>query len=239
MKTVLSRGTALVTGATGGIGGSVSRLLVEHGISVVAVGRDSGRLAEFATSSHQMLHPMPCDLADDAAVQRLGDNAVQRHPDLDVVVLAAGAIKLGAISTLTALDWDRMFAVNVRANARLLGILGPTLKANGGQVVLISSLAVTSPRAENAAYAATKAALGIVAEGFRDEHAGQVRITTVMPGRTDTAMQQYVMEMEDRALESDQLLDPDDVAHAVVDVVLRPSTVDVTEIRIRPTLPAT
>jgi len=231
--------TALVTGATGGIGGAVSRLLGEHGITVVGVGRDPDRLDSLAAASEEMIDTITCDLSDDGEVQRLGETVLHDRPGLNVVVLAAGAITLGAMSSLSASEWDRMFAVNVRANARLLGILGPTLKRNGGQVVLISSLAVTAPRAENAAYAATKAALGVVAQGIRDEYAGHVRVSTVLPGRTDTAMQRYVLDTEERQLDSDRLLTPHDVALAVLDVVMRPRNVDVAEVRIQPTHPAT
>ena len=232
------RGTALVTGATGGIGGAVTRLLVEKGVPVVAVGRDPGRLS-YLGDGDELIEAVQCDLADDSAVQRLGDSVLKHHPSLDLVVLAAGAIRLGAIGSLSGQDWDQMFAVNVRANARLLGILGKTLSANAGHVVIISSLAVTAPRAENCAYAGTKAALGAVADGFRDEYSGQVRVTTVMPGRTDTAMQDYVTAVEHRDLEAEQMLTADEVALAVLDVVMQPRTVDVTELRLRPTLPAT
>lgn len=232
------RGTALVTGATGGIGGAVARLLASSGVTVVAVGRSSARLAELASES-DLVEPVRCDLEDDDAVQRLGDSVAQRHPGIDMVVLAAGAIRLGDIASLAASDWDAMFDVNVRANARLLGVLGPTLAANRGHVVLIGSLAVTAPRAENAGYAASKAALGVVADAFRASSTGQVRVTTVLPGRTATPMQNYVAEVEGRELQPDQMLDPGDVARAVVDVLAAPTTVDVTEIRMRPSRPAT
>lgn len=230
--------TALVTGASGGIGGAVARLLAQQGTRVLAVGRDSARLTHLAAGCEDVIEPISCDLADDRAVQGLADHVLQSHPRLDLVVLAAGALRLGTLSALSAEDWDHMYAVNVRAGARLLGVLGSTLRSNRGHVVLISSLAVAAPRPENAAYAATKAALGAVADGFRGEHGSQVRVTTLMVGRTDTAMQRYVLELESRELDTDQMLKPQDVALAVVDAVLRPSTVELTEIRIRPNVPA-
>jgi NADP-dependent 3-hydroxy acid dehydrogenase YdfG len=106
-------------------------------------------------------------------------------------------------------------------------------------VVFINSSAGPAPRAGIAAYAASKAALKALAESLRAEvNPGGVRVLSVFPGRTATAMQEEVHRLEGKAYEPERLLQPADVAAAVVNALCLPRTAEVTDINVRPMQPA-
>ncbi|WP_305789731.1 SDR family NAD(P)-dependent oxidoreductase [Symbioplanes lichenis] len=151
--------TALVTGATAGIGRAVAERLSAAGADVLVHGRDAGRGAELVaaiTARGGRARFAAADLTDAADVDRLATAA----GDVDILVNNAGIYELAPTPATTAADFDRHLAVNTRAPFQLVAALAPAMvKRGGGTIVNISSTAAGLVAPIGAAYGASKAAL--------------------------------------------------------------------------------
>jgi NADP-dependent 3-hydroxy acid dehydrogenase YdfG len=223
------RPLALVTGASRGIGAAVARdLAAEH--DLLLGGRDADALAALAAELPGAT-AWPVELTDDRAVAA----AVRGIDRLDVLVHSAGVGLLGTVAATPAATWRHQFEVNVVAVAELTRLLLPALRAARGRVVLLNSGAGLRARAGWASYAASKFALRALADSLRDEEeATGVRVISVHPGRTDTAMQRDVVEQEGAEYRPDAYLRAESVAAAVAYAVRAPADAAVTEVVVRP-----
>jgi short-subunit dehydrogenase/catechol 2,3-dioxygenase-like lactoylglutathione lyase family enzyme len=185
--------SALVTGAAGGIGREVCRLLAADGTELVLVDRDAGALerleAELRDESEARVVAIPLDLADLEAVDAAaGDLA--RAQDLDLIVAAAG---LDRAQSLLSFDWRQAredYDVNTLANLVLLAGVLPAMAERGtGHVTALSSLAGLMGMPYESAYSGSKAALAATVESARAELGPHgLTFTTVYPGFVDTPM---------------------------------------------------
>jgi NAD(P)-dependent dehydrogenase (short-subunit alcohol dehydrogenase family) len=180
--------TALVTGATSGIGRAVALVLAEHGAEVVVHGRDTGRGADLVTEIGRRggrARFVAADLADADEVRRLAADAGK----VDILVNNAGVYAFTSTSGTTAESFDRHFAVNTRAPFLLVGALAPAMAARGrGAIVNVTSTAATLPIPVGTAYGASKAAVELLTRSWATEFgADGVRVNGVSPGpvRTD------------------------------------------------------
>jgi len=221
MTQPLANRIALVTGASRGIGRGVALELARQGAHVIALARTQGALEELDDEIRALGQEMtlaPCDLTDSSALDRLGQVIFERWGRLDVMVGAAG--QLGPITPLAHIDppeWDRVFAVNVTANFRLIRSLDLPLRASdAGRVALLTSSA--GHRADlppfRGLYAASKAALEAIVRSYAAETATTtaIRVTAINPGHVRTRMRAALMPGEDPMT----LPTPDDVAPAIV-----------------------
>jgi NADP-dependent 3-hydroxy acid dehydrogenase YdfG len=135
-------------------------------------------------------------------------------------------------------DLDRQYTVNVRAPYFLSQRLLPFLIAACGQIVFInSSVGLSVKRPEVGQYAATKHALRAIADSVREEvNAKGVRVLSVYLGRTATPMQRALYSQEGKVYHPETLLQPEDVATVIVQVLMLPATAEVTEMSIRPAI---
>lgn len=221
-----SRPIAIVTGASGGMGGAIVRdLSATH--RVIAVGRNAAvleSLAQETGSEHWVV-----DVTDEAGLHSL----VSGLPQLDVVIHAAAIASPLRVDVATAADWERHFAVNVTAPATLTRLALPLLRASQGTVVFIGSGAGTRPAPGSAVYSASKHALRGLADVLRiDEEPHRVRVVTVAPGQTDTAMLRGSIPAE--AYQAERYIRPESVAQAVRYVVDAPADVQITDVAVRP-----
>ncbi|TWS22333.1 SDR family oxidoreductase [Tsukamurella sputi] len=221
-----TRPTALITGASRGLGAEISRRLAPSH-DLLLGGRPSPALD--ALIGELAARPFVADLTDHAAVASLAS----RIERLDVLVHNAGVGRIGRIEDTPAADWREMFEVNLLAVVELTRALLPALRAAGGHVVLINSGAGKRANPGWSAYAASKFGLTAFAEALRAEEPG-LRVTSVFPGRIDTEMQQGIFAAEGREYATDGLLRPSTVAAAVVSAVHTPGDAHPTEIVLRP-----
>ena len=232
------RGVAVVTGSTSGIGLAVARALADQGMSLCLTGRDPGRLQEVAEemaaqAGRVVAHP--ANLSCDKGIHSLVERATTEFGRVDVLVHAAGIVRLGGVETATWGDLDEQYRINLRAPYLITKSLLALLKESSGQVVFLNSSAGLVPGADNGAYAATKHALHSLAISLRNEvNPYGVRVLSVYPGRTATPMQARVHRFEGRRYEAATLLQPSDVADMIVAALALPRTADVTDIMVRP-----
>ena len=130
---------------------------------------------------------------------------------------------------------DRLLTVNVTAPARLTARLLPAVRAARGQIVLINSTQGLSPKAGVGSYAVSKTALRTFADTLRDEVADDgIRVLSVFPGATDSAMQRDVQALAGRPYDPRRFMDPQDVAGMVLAALAMPRRCEVTDIVMRP-----
>jgi NADP-dependent 3-hydroxy acid dehydrogenase YdfG len=219
------RPTALVTGASRGIGEAIARALgpTHH---VILGGRDQSALARVAGALPDA-RVWPVELTE------LTEADVTGVDRLDVLVHSAGITRLGRVADVTADVWRTTMELNVIAVAELTRLLLPALRQAGGQVVCVNSGAGRQANPGWGAYAASKFALRAFADSLRQEEPA-LRVTTVYPGRVATDMQRGVREQEGGAYEPERYLTAESVACAVLAAVEAGPDAHLTELMVRP-----
>jgi len=191
-----SWGSALVTGASSGIGAALCRRLAAQGVDLVLVARDRERLdklaAELGAGGGVEVEVLVADLADAAGRLRVAGRIGDAARPLDLVVNNAGFGTYGPFATLDVDGEEREIAVNVTALVRLThAALVPMVARGRGTVLNVSSVAGLQATPGNATYGATKAFVSSFGEALAGEVAGTgVTVTTVLPGFTRTEFQQ-------------------------------------------------
>lgn len=194
---------ALVTGASRGIGYFLSKELATRGAHVIAVARTVGGLEDLddeikAAGGTATL--VPLDLTDMPAIDRLGGSIHERWGKLDIMVANAGF--LGTISPIGHVEakvFDKLMAINVSSVWRLIRTTDPLLKlSDAGRAIFLSSGVAHTARAYWGPYAASKAAVEVMARTWAEEsRQTRLRINSVNPGATRTAMRAQAMPGED------------------------------------------
>lgn len=184
---------ALVTGAAGGIGVAVTRILGERGVTVAAVDRDKVRLDEAVKKSRADgldIWGFPADVTNSTDVEAVVDQVERRLGPLDFLVNAAGVLRLGEARTLTDEDWSHSFEVNATGVFLVSrAVVNRMVARSRGAIVTVTSNAAGTARMEMAAYAASKAAATMFTKCLGLEVAKhRIRCNVVAPGSTDTPM---------------------------------------------------
>ncbi|EKR2828339.1 2,3-dihydro-2,3-dihydroxybenzoate dehydrogenase EntA [Salmonella enterica] len=184
--------TVWVTGAGKGIGYATALAFVDAGARVIGFDR------EFTQENYPFATEV-MDVADAAQVAQVCQRVLQKTPRLDVLVNAAGILRMGATDALSVDDWQHTFAVNVGGAFNLFSqTMAQFRRQQGGAIVTVASDAAHTPRIGMSAYGASKAALKSLALTVGLELAGcGVRCNVVSPGSTDTDMQRTLWVSED------------------------------------------
>ena len=227
----------LITGGTRGIGFAVAEALINAGDKVAFTGTTSDGVvkAEHALSAGgSQVVGIECDVRDSASVQRAVETVIAKFGGLDVLVNCAGVGVGVPIAEMPHDEWDRILGTNLTGVFNCCKAAIPHLKTRGGGwIVNISSLASTNPFPGGAAYCASKAGLNAFSDALMQElRYDNIRVTTVLPGSVATGF-------SGRAAGSgaDWKLLPEDVAHAIVDLLNHPARSLPSRIEIRPSRP--
>jgi NAD(P)-dependent dehydrogenase (short-subunit alcohol dehydrogenase family) len=186
--------TALVTGATQGLGLAIAEVLAEQGARVIVSDLDAAaceRVAAALRSRGMRVEGLPADLAHAGEVERLATQAQAAFGGIDILVSNAGIQgPRGPLAAATDDDWQRVFEVNLRAAVRLTTHLIPSMAARGGgSVVLMSSIAGLRGNGAIGLYGLSKAALAQLARNLAVEWGPQgVRVNAVSPGLIRTPL---------------------------------------------------
>lgn len=197
--------TALVTGASRGIGAACAKGLAARGAHVVLVAKTAGALEEIddeiQAAGGQAATLVPLDLQDMEGIDRLGGALYERYGKLDILVAAAGLLgDLAPVTHLTPKQWDSEIAVNLTANWRLLRSFDPLLKAApAGRAIFFSSGAARVSKAYWGAYSVAKAGLEKLVEVYAAEvqNISAIKANLINPGPMRTDMRANAMPGED------------------------------------------
>ena len=234
------RRLAIVTGATAGIGAAVAQALAAGGMSVLLVGRSPRRLA---AALRRMPAPrraatLMADLASPEDIGRLLGEIAQRCRRVDLLVHCAGEYEWSTPGGLEYGDFDRLFAVNVRAPYLLTRGLTPLLARARGQVVVINSSITRGTGAGVAVYKATQHAVQGLTDSLRvDLNRRGVRVTSLFPGRTATPRMRRIYAREGKPYKPALLLRATDVAQLVLALSRLPPRLEVTDLHLRSLTP--
>lgn len=209
---------ALVTGASRGIGYFLALELAKAGAHVIAVARTVGGLEELDDEIRKQggsATLVPLDLTDLPALDRLGGSIHERWGKLDIMVANAGVLgTISPIGHVEAKTFDKVMNINVTSTWRLIRSVDPLLRnSDAGRAIVLSSGVAHTARAFWGPYAASKAAVEVMARSWADETKNSaLRVNSVNPGATRTAMRAQAMPGED----PDSLPPPHDVAKKIV-----------------------
>lgn len=233
--------TALVTGATSGIGRATAIKLLEGGARVVATGRRADRLEAFKTElGTDRLQTAVLDMMDVTAVDSFPSTLAEEWQP-DILVNNAGlALGLAGAAEAELSHWDQMIATNVTGLVHLTRTVLPRMKTlPRADVINISSVAATYPYPGGNAYGATKAFVQQFSLNLRSDLLGsKVRVTSVEPGMTETEFS--LVRFEGDAGKADQVyqgtdsMTGEDIARVITDILALPAHVNVNRIELMP-----
>ncbi len=209
---------ALVSGASHGIGRAVALRFAEEGADVIIVGRTQGALEEVDDGVRRLGRQatlVPVDLTAAEAVERMALAVWERWRRLDILCgLAAELGVLSPVGHVSAAVWERVFAVNVTANWRLLRVFDPLLRQSAAGRVIFVTDKVADGRAYWGPYAASKAALESLVRSYAEEvgRTTQVRANLIRPAPTRTRLRAQAFPGED----PNSLREPSAIADAFV-----------------------
>jgi NADP-dependent 3-hydroxy acid dehydrogenase YdfG len=234
-----------ITGASSGIGEAAARLLAQKGAYVVLGARRTERLealvaairAEGGSAEYQAL-----DVTQREDVESFVNFAQNKFGKVDVVINNAGVMPLSPLEALKIDEWNQMIDVNIRGVLHGIAAGLPIMKQQGfGQFINVSSIGGHAVYPTAAVYCATKFAVMAISEGLRQEVGGDIRVTVISPGVTESELAETISDPAAREgmREFRKIaLGADAIARAIAYAVEQPADVDVSEIIVRPTASA-
>ncbi|MBL8591320.1 MAG: SDR family oxidoreductase [Devosia sp.] len=228
---------AAITGAASGIGLECARILVEHGARVVLIDRDEAGLRQAAGEMGPAALPLVLDLTAPAEVDGLLPRVLELAGRLDIFHANAGAYVGGQVVEGDPDAWDRMLDLNVKAAFRSVRAVLPHMVAQqSGDIILTSSIAGLVPVVWEPIYTASKHAVQAFTHTLRRQVAKHgIRVGAVAPGPVVTALiSDWPKDKLDAALAAGDLMQPRDVAEAVLFMLSRPRHVTIRDLVILP-----
>ena len=199
----LSGMTALVTGASGGIGSAIAHLLAGQGARLAVSGSDEAKLDAFRTTLGGGHVAIACDLSDAAAVDGLVPRAVDALGGrLDILINNAGVTRDNLAMRMKDEEWDQVIRVNLEAAFRLIRAAArPMMKARFGRIVSITSVVGATGNPGQANYAASKGGLTAMSKALAQEFAGRsITVNCVAPGFITSPMTDGLPDAQKQAL---------------------------------------
>lgn len=241
MNTIQNK-VVVITGASSGIGEATARLLASQGARVVLGARRTDRLEALAAdirAAGGTADVLPLDVTRLDAMQSFIDFAVELHGRVDVLVNNAGVMPLSKLEALKVNEWNRMIDVNIRGVLHGIAATLPLMQQQrSGQIINIASIGAYAVSPTAAVYCATKYAVRAISEGLRQEVGGDIRVTVIAPGVTESELAESISDEGGRAemREFRKVAIPAAaIARAIAYAVEQPADVDVSELIVRPT----
>ena len=199
----LSGMTALVTGASGGLGSSIARALAGQGARLAVSGSNSDKLEAFRAELGGNLVALPCNLSDGAAVDALVPAAVEAlGGKLDILVNNAGVTRDNLAMRMKDDEWDMVLRINLEAAFRLMrAAMKPMMRARFGRIISITSVVGATGNPGQANYVASKAGLTGMSKAMAQEVASRgITINCVAPGFMASAMTDALSDAQKDAI---------------------------------------
>ena len=213
---------ALVTGATGGIGGAIARALHGQGAAVAISGTNADKLEKLASDLSERVFVLPCDLRDRPAVVQLADTAEKTLGQVDILVNNAGITHDNLFMRMKDEEWDDVIAVNLSSVFVLTrGILRGMMRRRGGRIINIASISGVLGNPGQGNYAASKAGLvGMTKSLAREVASRGITANCISPGFISTPMTDALTEKQVEgiaaAIPAKTFGKPEDIAGATV-----------------------
>ena len=221
--------TALVTGASSGIGKAIASTLLKEGMTVIGLCRSVDQLPDG-------VKPLACDLRDESAIKV----AFESLKELDILVNSAGLAYLSRICDGNPSDWEEMWRVNVHALGLCSQLSLALFPERGGHILNLSSMSGHRVPPTGGFYASTKFAVRAVSEALRAElktSGNNTRISCLSPGFVDTPLlDKYFAGREDQLAETRAKIDmltPEAIADAALHILTSPASVEINDILLR------
>jgi NADP-dependent 3-hydroxy acid dehydrogenase YdfG len=242
----MTQKTALVVGASGGLGRAIASMLTEEGYALSLVGRDLAKLEttrnELGAAAQGSLL-LPCDLTDRAQAQAMVEQVLAQMSYIDVLICAAGLnVRQRSLRSLDPADWDRVIAANLTTAFNAIHFVLPSMRTRGaGLIVQISSLAgLRANTITGAAYSAAKFAQGALGISIgREERGRGIRSTVIYSGEVSTPLLDVRAERLGATADEGRramILQSQDIAEVVRLVVKLPPRAHIPELVIKPTI---
>ena len=221
--------TALVTGASSGIGKAIASALLKEGMSVIGLCRSVDQLPDG-------VKPLACDLRDESAIKA----AFESLKELDILVNSAGLAYLSRICDGNPSDWEEMWRVNVHELGLCSQLSLALFPERGGHILNLSSMSGHRVPPTGGFYASTKFAVRAVSEALRAElktSGNNTRISCLSPGFVDTPLlDKYFAGREDQLAETRAKIDmltPEAIADAALHILTSPASVEINDVLLR------
>jgi 3-oxoacyl-[acyl-carrier protein] reductase len=214
--------TALVTGATGGIGGAIARAFHKQGATVALSGTRREVLEQLAGELGERVHVLPCNLSSTEEVEALVPQAEEAFGALDILVNNAGVTRDGLFIRLRDEDWDTVIAINLTAGFRLTRAAARSMmRRRTGRIIGITSIVGVTGNAGQGNYAAAKAGMIGMSKALAKEVAARgITVNCIAPGFIATPMTDVLNDKQKEAIlaavPAARLGTPDDIAAAAV-----------------------
>lgn len=214
--------SALVTGASGGIGADIARVLHGAGATVGLSGTRTEPLEALAAELGERAHVLPCNLSDTEAVTALPKQAAEAMGAVDILVNNAGITRDNIFMRMSDDEWQSVIDVNLGATFRLCkGVLRGMMKARWGRIINISSVVGATGNPGQGNYAASKAGMVGMSKSLAYEVASRnITVNAVAPGFIETAMTDKLTEDQKSAIltqiPSGRMGNPNEIASAVL-----------------------
>ncbi|MFD1018400.1 SDR family oxidoreductase [Thalassobacillus hwangdonensis] len=239
----LENKTAIITGASSGIGEAIALRLAEEGTNVVLAARRSERLQEIADNIQKKTDVrtmvVETDVTNKQDVEALVNKTKEELGAVDIFVNNAGVMLLSFLKNDHVEEWEQMVDVNIKGV--LYGIhaaLPGMLEQNSGHIINVSSVAGHEVFPSSTVYSATKYAVRALSMGMEKELSKTgVRVTNISPGAVDTELTDHITDQDVLDMFKDRSMNPlesDDIARAVTYAVTQPDYVNVNEVIVRP-----
>lgn len=214
--------TALITGASGGIGGAIATALHGAGATVALSGTREAPLQELCAALGSRAHVLACNLSDPAAVDALPKQAVEVMGSVDILVNNAGITRDQIFMRMSDDEWQSVIDVNLTATMRLCrGVMRPMMKARWGRIISISSIVGATGNPGQVNYAASKAGMVGLTKSIAYEVASRgITANAVAPGFIATAMTDKLSDDQKAAINGKipaaRMGTPEEIAAAVL-----------------------
>lgn len=241
MSNILNK-VVVITGASSGIGEATARLLAQQGAHLVLGARRVERLRQLCLeiqAAGGSAHYQAVDVTRRSEVQALVDFAVAQYGRVDVMINNAGVMPLSRLDALNVAEWDQMIDVNIRGVLHGIAAALPLMQQQrSGQFINIASIGAYAVSPTAAVYCATKYAVRAISEGLRQEVDGDIRVTLISPGVTESELAESISDERGRAEMREfrkVAIAASAIARAIAYAIEQPADVDVSELIVRPT----
>lgn len=232
----------VITGASSGIGEATARLLAKNGAKVVLGARRTERLEALVKNIHAdggIAEYLALDVTQRSQMEEIVQFTLSKFGRVDVLINNAGVMQLSTLDRLKVEEWERTIDVNIKCVLYGIAAVLPIMKAQkSGQIINLSSIGGHAVYPTAAVYCATKFAVGAISEGLRQEVGGDIRVTVISPGTTESELADSISdEAAKKGMQEFRRISipATAIARSILFAISQPDDVDISEIIVRPT----